>query len=75
MQKKNKQLSIQNELHIDLTLHKFPASLLTEFAQEIVKPYFDGNLNASIQSLIQKALTEQIFVLSHISYIRNSVGA
>ena len=28
-----------------------PASVLTEFAEKIVRPYYKGNLNAAIQDL------------------------
>jgi hypothetical protein len=75
MEKKNQQLTLQNGLFIDLTLHDFSASLLAEFAQKIVKPYFSGNLKNSIKELMQKALAEQELVLSHISSIENSVEA
>ena len=71
MKKKTLSLAFENDFPVDLTLHQVPASLLTEFAEKIVKPYFRGNLNAAIQDLIQKALGEQDFVLSHITHIRN----
>jgi hypothetical protein len=56
---------------VDLTFHNVPASLLTEFAEKIVRPYYQGNMNAAIQDLINKALAEQDFVLSHIIHIRS----
>jgi len=62
---------MENELLVDLTFHNVPASLFTEFAEKIVKPYFKGNVNFAIQDLIQKALAEQDFVHSHITHIRN----
>jgi hypothetical protein len=55
---------------VNLTLHDFPTSLLTEFAEKIVSPYYDGNLNAALQDLVQKVLTEQEFVHSHITIVR-----
>ncbi len=61
----------ENDLLVDLTMHKVPASLLTEFAEKIVQPYFNGNMNAAIQDLLIKALVEQDFVLSHVTHIRN----
>lgn len=76
MKKKSAVLAIENDdLIVDLTFHSVPASLLTEFAERIVRPYYRGNMNAAIQDLIHKALAEQEFVLSHITHIRNSVEA
>ena len=63
----------EDDLLVDLTLHSVPAALVGEFAEKIVRPYFNGNLNAAIQDLIQKALSEQDFVLSHITHVRNAV--
>ena len=36
----------ESNLLVDLTLHKLPASLLSEFAEKIVRPYYRGNMNA-----------------------------
>ena len=70
--KRNTQILYKEEdLLVDLTLHKFPASLLTQFAEKIVNPYYHGGLNVAIQDLIQKALAEQEFMLSHITHIRD----
>jgi hypothetical protein len=71
MKKKTAFLATEDDLLVDLTFHNVPASLLTEFAEKIVRPYYSGNLNGAIQDLIQKALAEQDFVLSHITHIRN----
>jgi alanine-alpha-ketoisovalerate/valine-pyruvate aminotransferase len=71
MKKKIAVLATEDDLLVDLTFHNVPASLLTEFAEKIVRPYYQGNVNAAIQDLIQKALTEQNFVLSHITHIRS----
>ena len=57
---------------IDLTLHGVPASLITEFSEKIVRPYYCGNLNAAIQDLIIKTLSELEFVHSHITSVRNN---
>lgn len=73
MKKRATVLSIQSDLPVDLTFHDVSASLVAEFAEKIVKPYYDGNLNAAIQDLLHKTLSEQDFVLSHITHIR-SVG-
>jgi hypothetical protein len=62
--------STENDFPIDVTFHGISASLIEDFAQEIVKPYYNGNLNAAFQDLVQKALAEHDFVLSHITHIR-----
>ena len=72
MKAKTALLPAEEDLLVDLTLHNAPASLITEFAEKIVKPYYNGNLNAAIQDLIHKALSEQDFVLSHITHVRNA---
>ncbi len=62
----------EQELLVDLTLRKVPVSLITEFAEKIVWPYFNGNMNAAVQDLLTKALVDQDFVLSHITHIRSA---
>jgi hypothetical protein len=71
--KKKAVLANEEDLLVDLTFHNVPASLLTEFAKKIVKPYYNGNLNAAIQDLIHKVLQEQDFVHSHITHLRNEI--
>ena len=70
MTKKNQILATEEDLLVDLTFHNVPASLLTEFAEKIVRPYYQGNMNAAIQDLLHKTLDEQDFLLSHITHIR-----
>jgi hypothetical protein len=70
MKKKSSSFAVKNDLHVDLTFHNVSATLLTEFAQKIVHPYYRGNLNAAIQDLIQKSLFEENFVLSHVTHVR-----
>jgi hypothetical protein len=70
MKRKTTLLAVEKDLPVDLTLHNVSASLLAEFAEQIVKPYYHGNLNAAFQDLIHKTLSEQKFVLSHITHIR-----
>lgn len=36
--------------------------MLSEFAQKIVKPYFHGNINEAVRSLMQKAISEETIV-------------
>ncbi len=62
------------DLLVDLTFHGVQASLIAEFAEKIVKPYFRGNMNAAVQDLLVKALAEQDFVHNHITHLRNKEG-
>jgi hypothetical protein len=71
MKKKATFLATEDDLLVDLTFHNVPASLLTEFAEKIVRPYYSSNLNAAIQDLIHKALAEQDFLLSHITHVQS----
>ncbi len=54
--------TIQDDLLVDLTLHNFSADMLRKFAVKIVKPYFDGNVNAALRSLMEKAIEEEAIV-------------
>ena len=63
---------IKEDLLVDLTLHRVPASILTEFAEKIVRPFYRGNINAAVQDLLLKALAEQDFVLSHVTHVRRA---
>ena len=49
-------------LLVDLTLHNMSAGMLKEFVLKIVKPYFGGNMNKAIRSLMEKALEEETMV-------------
>ena len=71
MKKKTQILATEDDLIVDLTFHNVPASLLAGFAEKIARPSYSGNMNAAIQDLINKALAEQEFVLSHITHIRS----
>ena len=70
MRKKQAVLA-EEDFAVDLTLHDFPASLLKKFAEKIVAPYYEGNLNAAVQDLVQKVLAEQEFVHSHVTMVRS----
>jgi len=45
---------------ISLTLHNFSTEMIKEFARKIVKPYFGGNLNLAIRTLMENAINEEI---------------
>jgi hypothetical protein len=72
--KKSAVLQIEEkDLLVDIKFHNVSATLLTEFAEKIVRPYYNGNLNVAVQDLIHKAIVEQDFVLSHVTHVRNSL--
>jgi hypothetical protein len=75
VKKKTTVLTVEEDLRVDLTFHNVSVSLIREFAQKIVIPYYHGNLNAAIQDLMGKTVSEQDFILSHITHIRNSKEA
>ena len=70
--KKKQVVLTEEDILVDLTMNKVPASLLSEFAEKIAHPYYNGNLNAAIQDLLQKAIAEQDFIHAHVTHIRNS---
>ena len=72
MKKKTTVLADEEDILVDLTFHNVPASLIKEFAQKIVIPYYHGNLNAAIQDLMERAVSEENVVLSHITHIRDA---
>jgi hypothetical protein len=73
MKKKPQLLALEDDLLVDLTFHSVPASLLTEFAEKIVRPYYNGNMNVAIQDLLHKTIAEQDFIQSHITHVRSEV--
>ena len=64
MKKKIAVLATEDDLSVDLTLHDFSATLLTEFAEEIVIPYYSGNISDAVKDLMLKSIGDETFVLS-----------
>ncbi len=52
---------------VDLTIHDFPVELLKTFVKKIVHPYFSGNTNNAIKTLMQKTIIEEEIVKNHIT--------
>jgi len=75
LKKKATQLVTEEDLLVDLTFHDLPASLLAEFTEKIVRPYYNGNLNAATQDLMRKTLAEEATVLYQITHVRNLAEA
>ena len=63
-------LTSEDDLSVDLTLHDFSATLLTDFAEKIVRPYYSGNMNAAVKDLMQKAVKEETFILSRVKLVK-----
>ena len=66
MKKKTQVLATEEDLLLDLTFHGVPVSLLSEFVEKIVKPYYKGNMTAAVRDLLQKNLADQYFIQFHI---------
>ena len=71
MKKKFSLVNIEDDLTVDLTFHKVPASLLTEFAEKIAKPFYRGNITNAIKNLMEQAITERELILSHVKFMKS----
>lgn len=56
MKRKLAVLASEDDLLVNLTFHNVPTSLLTEFAEKIVIPYYSDNINAAVQGLFKRPL-------------------
>ena len=54
------EIATENDFLISLTLHNFSTEMIKEFARKIVKPYFGGNLNQALRTLMENAINEEI---------------
>lgn len=69
MKKKTVVLPTEDDLLVDLTFRNVSASLLTEFAKKIVRPYYSGSMNEALKDLIRNAIRDEDFVLSHVRIV------
>ncbi len=53
------EIAAEEDLLVSLTFHNFSAQMLKAFAHKIVKPYFNGNMNQAVRSLMEKAINEE----------------
>ena len=60
-------------LNVDLTLHDFDASLLSEFVEKIVKPYYKGDTAKAVAAFMHRALVEENFVGKHVEQVEVKV--
>jgi hypothetical protein len=56
------EIATEADLLVSLTFHNFSAKMLKEFATKIVKPYFNGNMNQAVRSLMEKAINEETII-------------
>lgn len=63
----------EEDLLVSLTFHNMPAQMLKEFALKIVKPYFGGNMNQAIRTLMEKAIQEET-ILNQAIMTRSKSG-
>ncbi len=66
MKRKTALLVTEDDLLVDMAYHNVPPSLLIEFSEKIVRPYYRGNLTNAIIDLLEKALSDQEIVQSHM---------
>jgi len=71
MKKKTAVLATEDDLSVNLTLHEFSATLLAEFVEKIVRPYYSGNVSATVMDIMQKAIGEENFFLSHVKLVKS----
>ena len=74
MKKKVTVLAAEDDFSVDLTLHDFSASLLTEFAEKIMRPYYSGNMSDAVKDLMRKAISEEDFVLSRVKLVKSGAN-
>ena len=53
------EITAENDFLISLTLHNFSTEMIKEFARKIAKPYFGGNLNQALRTLMINAIEEE----------------
>jgi hypothetical protein len=56
------EIATENDFPISLTIHNFSAEMIKEFSRKIVKPYFGGNLNQALRTLMENAIKEEIII-------------
>jgi hypothetical protein len=71
MKKKVVVFAAEDDFSVDLTLHDFSATLLAEFAEKIVRPYYSGNMSNAVEDLMRKVIGEETFVLSRMKLVKS----
>jgi ferritin-like protein len=68
------EIPTEKDLLISLTIHNFPAEMIKEFAQKIVRPYFSGNLNQAIRTLMENAVIEETITRKALSEAKRKIS-
>jgi len=42
--------------YVNITIYDIPASLLSEFSEKVVKPYYAGGISQAIKDIMRKAV-------------------
>jgi hypothetical protein len=71
MKKKLSVVVAEDDLTMSLAFHEVPASLFTEFVERIAEPFYRGCIANAIEDLMQQAITEGEFVLSHVKSVKS----
>jgi len=45
--------------YVNITIYDIPASLLNEFSDKVVKPYYSGGISQAIKDLMKKAIEKE----------------
>lgn len=58
----------KEELHVSITIYDIPASLVKEFAKNVMKPHYPRGISDAIQDLMRKAVEEEKRKEAHIAH-------
>jgi len=45
--------------YVDITIYDIPASLINEFSEKVIKPYYSGGISQAIKDLMKKAVEKE----------------
>ena len=58
-----------DDLFVHLTIYDVPVSLLKEFAEKVVNPFYPEGVSTAIKDLMRKAIANQDFAQTHIRQV------
>jgi len=68
------EIATEKDPLISLTIHNFPVEMIKEFARKIVRPYFSGNLNQAIRTLMENAVIEETITRKALTEIDRKIS-
>jgi hypothetical protein len=71
MKKELSVVAVEDDLTVGLVFPEVPASRFTGFAERIAEPFYRGDMAIAVEDLMQRAIAEGEFVLSHIKYVKS----